>query len=334
MLQVAVINDYMHVVREFADWRRLDGKAEVTYFHDHLTSEDALAARLAPFDVIVSERERTRFTASLLARLPRLKLLCVTGTDNWAVDFDTTRRMGVTVCNTESVMAAMPELAWGLILALARGIVRDDAAIKAGGWQTRPTVPLRGKVLGILGLGVAGKHMLAVGKAFGMDCVAWSQNLTNEAAQAAGARRVELDELLACADVVTVQLILSERTRGLLGDRELRLMKPGAFLVNTSRGPIVQEEALISALRERRIGGAGLDVFDVEPLPADHPLRRLDNVVLTPHTGYITDEQFRVFYGQSLENILAFIDGAPIRVMTASYSREAKQRMVQTVPRA
>lgn len=334
MMQVAVINDYMGVVRECADWRRLDGKAQVTFFHDHLTSEDAITARLAPFDIIVSERERTHFTASLLGRLPRLKLLCVTGTDNWAVDFDATRRLGITVCNTESVMAAMPELAWGLILSLTRGIVRDDRAIKAGGWQTRPTVPLQGKTLGILGLGVAGKRMLEIGKAFRMDCVAWSQNLTDEAAQAAGTRRVELDTLLASADVVTIQLILSDRTRGLLGDRELCLMKPGAFLVNTSRGAIVQEDALVSALRERRIGGAGLDVFEIEPLPSGHPLRNLDNVVLTPHTGYITDEQFRVFYGQSLENILAFIAGAPIRVMTAPYSLEAKQRMVQTVPRA
>ena len=332
MLKVAVVNDYMRIVREVADWSRLEGLAEVTYFHDHLDKEDAIAGRLAPFDVIVSERERTRFTASLLARLPRLKLLCVTGTDNWAVDFDATARQGLTVCNTASVMAAMPELAWGLILALTRGIVRDDRNIKAGGWQTRPTVPLQGKTLGILGLGIAGKRMLEIGLAFRMRCVAWSSNLTREAAEAAGAHYLPLDELLATSDVVTIQLVLGERSRGLLGDRELRCMKPGAFLVNTSRGPIVDENALVAALRERRIAGAGLDVFDVEPLPSGHPLRGLDNVVLTPHTGYITDEQFRVFYGQSVENILAFIHGAPVRVMTAPYSLKAKQEMVKSVP--
>lgn len=334
MLQIAVINDYMCIVREVANWTRLEGMAEVSFFHDHLASEDALADRLAAFDVIVSERERTHFTGSLLDRLPRLKLLCLTGTDNWAVDFDATARRGITVCNTASVMAAMPELAWGLILSLTRGIVRDDRAIKAGGWQTRPTVPLQGKTLGILGLGIAGKRMLQIGKAFNMDCIAWSQNLTQDAALAAGARRVALDELLAQSDVVTIQLVLSERTRGLLGERELRLMKPGAFLINTSRGPIVQQEALVAALREKWIAGAGLDVFDVEPLPEDHPLRSLENVVLTPHTGYITDEQFRVFYGQSLDNILAFIQGTPIRVMTAPYSLDAKQRMVESVPSA
>jgi len=334
MLQVAVINDYMRIVAQMADWERLRGRAQVHFFHDHLDSEDALACRLAGFDVIVSERERTRFTASLLSRLPRLRLLCLTGTDNWAVDFDATRRQGITVCNTQSVMAAMPELAWGLILALTRGIVRDDRVIKAGGWQTRPTVPLQGKTLGILGLGIAGRRMLEIAQAFRMQCVAWSSNLTAEAAAAVGARRLDLDELLATSDVVTIQLVLSERTRGLLGARELGLMKPQAFLVNTSRGPIVQEEALVAALRQGRIAGAGLDVFDVEPLPVEHPLRQLDNVVLTPHTGYITDEQFRVFYGQCLENILAFIEGRPIRVMTAPYSLEAKQRMVDSVPRA
>ena len=181
MLQVAVINDYMRIVAQMADWERLRGRAQVHFFHDHLDSEDALACRLAGFDVIVSERERTRFTASLLSRLPRLRLLCLTGTDNWAVDFDATRRQGITVCNTQSVMAAMPELAWGLILALTRGIVRDDRVIKAGGWQTRPTVPLQGKTLGILGLGIAGRRMLEIAQAFRMQCVAWSSNLTAEA---------------------------------------------------------------------------------------------------------------------------------------------------------
>ena len=331
MLRTAVINDYMRIVRNVADWSRLDGKAELTFFHEHLDTEEAVTQRLAPFDIIVSERERTRFTASLLERLPQLKLLCVTGTDNWAVDFEATRRLGITVCNTASVMAAMPELAWGLILALTRGIVRDDRAIRAGRWQTRPSMSLQGKTLGILGLGIAGQRMLEIARAMRMDTVAWSHHLTAERAAACGTRRLPLDELLTVSDIVTIQLVLSDRTLGLLGDRELRLMKNSAFLINTSRGPIVEEEALLGALREGRIAGAGLDVYDIEPLPLQHPFRSLDNVVLTPHTGYITDEQFRVFYGQSLENILAFIEGSPIRVMTAPYSLQAKQRMVDSV---
>jgi phosphoglycerate dehydrogenase-like enzyme len=334
MPRVAVINDYMRIVSQVADWSCLEGRASVSFFHDHLDSDDALVERLAPFEIIVSERERTHFTRELLERLPQLKLICVTGTDNWHVDFETTRRLGITVCNTESVMAAMPELAWGLILALSRGIVRDDRRIREGGWQTRPTVPLQGKRLGILGLGIAGQRMLEIARAFRMDTVAWSQNLTDEAARKAGTRRVSLDDLLSSSDVVTIQLVLSDRTRGLIGERELRLMKAGAFLVNTSRGPIVDETALVAALRERRMGGAGLDVFDVEPLPVDHPLRTLDNVVLTPHTGYITDEQFKVFYSQSVQNIAAFLDGKPVRVMTAPYSLDAKKRMVQNVPQA
>jgi len=329
MHKVAVINDYMQVIHEVADWSRLDGRAEVSFFHDHLNGDTALIERLAPFDIVVSERERAHFTAAVFAGLPRLKLLCVTGFDNWHIDFDAARAHGVTVCNTGSVPGAMPELAWGLMLALSRNIVCEHQNIRNGGWQSRPSVALQGKRLGILGLGINGKRMAEIGKAFRMEPMAWSTHLDAVKAAAGGAQYLPLDELLATSDVVTIQLVLSERTRGLIGRRELALMKPTAFLINTSRGPIVDEAALIHALRTGRIAGAGLDVYDVEPLPVDHPLRALDNVVLTPHIGYITEAQYKVFYGQCLENILAWLDGAPTRVMTAPYSLAAKEQAVR-----
>ena len=316
MLSVAVINDYLKVVPAIADWSRLDGFATVDFYHDHLRDESAIAARLAPYEVIVTERERTHFTASLLDRLPNLRMLCTTGPHNWFIDFAAAARRNVLVTYTDAMMGAMPEMTWGLLLALSRHIARDHAHIRAGGWQTGLGISLRGKTFGTIGLGITGKQMVKIAAAFGMRTIAWSKNLTAEDAIAAGTTRVELDELLHTADVVCVLTVLSDRTRGLIGARELALMKPTAYLINTSRGPIVQEAALIEALHAGRIAGAGLDVYDVEPLPVDHPLRRLDNVVLTPHTGYITDEQYRLFFGQAVENVLAFAQGAPIRVMT------------------
>ena len=327
MLRIAVIDDYMRVVADAADWASLQAVGSIDFYHDHLIDEDQLVARLSAYDVIVAERERTPFPASLFARLPRLKLLVATGIDNWVIDFAAAARHGVVISCTGSVMAAMPELAWGLILSLSRRITWDHIQIRAGGWQTQPGRPLQGATLGILGLGVAGKRMLDISRAFGMKTVAWSQNLSAEAAQAAGTQRVEFDELLRSADVITIQLVLSERTRGLIGAREFGLMKRDALLVNTSRGPIIDEAALIDALKTRRIGGAGLDVYAREPLPRDHPLRSLDNVVLTPHTGYITEQQVRVFYGQAVENIIAFARGTPMRVMTAPYSAELKKQL-------
>lgn len=318
-MRVAVINDYMGATSRMADWTSLGPSVQVDWFDDHVADEAVLAERLAGHDVVVTERDRTRFSRSLLERLPRLKLLVATGPVNWAIDFDATRERNVTVCYTDSEMGAAPELAWGLLLSLTRRIPWDDANIRRGGWQTSPGIGLAGRTLGVLGLGYMGQTLARYATAFGMDTLAWSQNLTDEAARSAGARRVALETLLREADVVAVCLVLSERTRGLLGRDRLALMKPGSYLLNTARGPIVNEADLIEALRARRIAGAGLDVYDTEPLPPDHPFRTLDNLVLTPHTGYITESQHRLFYGQVVENIAAYRRGAPVRVMTGPY---------------
>jgi phosphoglycerate dehydrogenase-like enzyme len=319
MLRVAVINDYMRIVPEMADWSALKGLATVDFFHDHIRDEAALAERLAPYDVIVAERDRTPFTRSLFARLPNLKFLSVTGAVNWMIDFDAAKERGIVISYTGGVPGAAPELTWGLLLALSRRIAWDHANVKAGGWQTKPGVSLSGKTLGLIGMGSIGKQMVKYADVFNMKTVAWSQNLTAEAAQVAGTTHVDLDELLRVADFVSIHLVLSERTRGLIGAREFALMKPSAYLINTSRGPIVQEPAMIEALKTGKIAGAGLDTYDLEPLPVDHPLRKLDNVVLTPHTGYITDAQYKVFFGESLENVLAFIKGKPVRIMSGPY---------------
>jgi phosphoglycerate dehydrogenase-like enzyme len=319
MRRVAVINDYMRIVPTIADWSVLDGLATIDFFHDHLRDETAVAARLAPYDIIVAERDRTPFPRSLFLKLPNLKLLVTTGAVNWTIDFDAANERGVTVCYTGGVPGAAPELAWGLLLALTRRIAWDHASIRAGSWQTAPGVGVAGKMLGVVGLGNIGQQMVKYAQAFGMETQAWSQNLTDEAATAAGTKRVALDALLHTSDIVSIHVVLSDRTRGIIGKEQFALMKPSAYLINTSRGPIVQEAAMIEALREKRIAGAGLDVYDQEPLPTDHPLRTLDNVVLTPHTGYITDAQYKVFFGQAVENVLAFIKGAPVRVMTDPY---------------
>ena len=316
MLKVAVINDYQNVFRQMTDWTPLEKIADVTFFQDHLTNEAAIAQRLSPFDVVITERERTHFTATLFSKLDRLKLLVTTGSHNRFIDFAAAAARGVTVTKTEAVMSAAPELTWGLILSLTRRIAWDHAAIRTGGWQTGVGTSIRGKTLGIIGMGVTGKQMVLLAHAFGMKTVAWSRSLDEAGARAAGTTRVELDELLRSSDVVSLHLVLGDRTRGMFGRRELGLMKPSAFLINTSRGPLVDEQALIEALVQRRIAGAGLDVYDQEPLPTDYPLRRLDNVVLTPHTGYITDEQYALCWRQAVENVLAYAAGAPIRVMT------------------
>ena len=316
MLRVAVINDFLHVFRQATDWGQLENVATVDFFHDHLDSEDKAAARLEPYDVVVTERERTHFTAALLARLPALRLLVTTGTHNRYIDFTAAARLGITVTRTEAILHAAPELAMGLILALMRRITRDHASLRSGGWQTGLGRGLRGKTLGIVGLSVTGTQMVRLAEAFGMRTIAWSAHMDEARASAAGTRRVAFDELLAASDVVTLHMVLADNTRGMLGRRELALMKPDAYLVNTSRGALVDEDALVEALRERRIAGAGLDAFATEPLPSPHPLRELDNVILTPHTGYVTDEQYALCFGQAVENILAFARGKPIRLMT------------------
>ncbi|MDP3138954.1 MAG: D-2-hydroxyacid dehydrogenase family protein [Burkholderiaceae bacterium] len=316
MLKIAVINDFLRVFRQATDWSRLDGVAQVDFFHDILDTEDKAAERLAPYDIVVTERERTHFTGALLQRLPRLRLLVTTGTHNRYIDFATAAARGVTVTRTQAILHAAPELAWGLILVLMRRIVRDHESLRAGGWQTGLGRSLRGKMLGLVGLGVTGVQMVPLAQAFGMKTQAWSPHMDEARAQAAGTRYVAFDELLATSDVVSLHMVLADSTRGIIGRRELQLMQPHAYLVNTSRGALVDEEALIEALRDQRIAGAGLDVFTTEPMPASHPLRSVANVVMTPHTGYITDEQYALCFGQAVENILAFLAGAPVRVMT------------------
>lgn len=316
MLRVAVINDYMGIVPQVADWSVLGDLADVDFYSDHIPDEDAAAERLKPYEVIVAERDRTPFTRSLFERLPQLKLLVTTGGVNWLIDLEAAKAGGVTVCYTGGTPGAASELTWGLLLSLSRRIAWDHAHVQAGGWQTAPGVGLAGKTLGLIGLGHIGRTMVKYAKAFDMKTIAWSPNLTADRAQAGGTVRVELAEVMQNADFVSIHMVLAESTRGLIGAEELGLMKSSAYLINTSRGPLVQEDALIAALEAKSIAGAGLDVFDIEPLPKDHPYRATENVVITPHTGYITDEQYKVFFGEAVENVLAFARGAPVRVMT------------------
>jgi phosphoglycerate dehydrogenase-like enzyme len=317
MVRIAILDDYQGIARSMANWDSLPAASEVEFLHEFLPDEDARAARLQPFDIIVAMRERTPFPRSLLQRLPNLRLLITTGMRNASFDMAAAAELGITVAGTRGQRTSTAELTWGLILALVRHIPAEDARVRGGGWQQTIGPSLEGKVLGLVGLGNLGSQVATVGRAFGMEVIAWSQNLTAERAAAAGARLVTKEELFAQADVVSVHLVLSDRTRGLIGARELELMKPEAYIVNTSRGPIIDEAALIEALRSKRIAGAGLDVFDTEPLPSDHPLRSLPNTVLTPHLGYVTTDTYRIFYGDALEDVATFLKGAPVRVISA-----------------
>lgn len=314
MVKIAVLDDYQRVARRFADWSVLP--AEVTVFHDHLADEDALATRLRDFAVIAIMRERTPFGRALIARLPKLRLLITSGGHNASIDLTAAADHDVTVCGTAGSGFATAELAFGLILALARNLLREAGAMGAGGWQTTIGRDLEGATLGVVGLGRLSGRIAAMGRAFGMSVIAWSQNLTAERAAECAAEAVAKDALFARADFITVHLKLSARTRGLIGREELALMKPSAFLVNTSRGPIVEEDALVEALEAGRIAGAALDVYDQEPLPPDHRLRRLDRLLLTPHLGYVTEATYRTFYRGMVEGIAAFLDGAPTRVIS------------------
>jgi phosphoglycerate dehydrogenase-like enzyme len=317
MLRVAVLDDYQGVALEVADWSVLQGRVDITVLREWLPDEDAVAETLADHDVVVAMRERTPFPASLLARLPRLRLLITTGMRNASIDVAAAQEMGVTVCGTGSLGTATAEHTWALILGWCRHLVEESANMWAGGWQTTLGTGLAGRTLGVVGLGRIGSQVSAVGRAFGMEVLAWSQNLTDERARAHGARRVDLDELLAASDVLTVHLVLSERTRGLLGADRLAKMKPSALLVNTSRGPIVDTDALVAAVRRGDIAGAAVDVYDEEPLPAGHPLRTTPGILATPHLGYVSRDVYELFYGEAVEDIAAFLDGAPLRVLTA-----------------
>jgi phosphoglycerate dehydrogenase-like enzyme len=311
-LRIAVLDDYQRVAAGRADWARL-APHEVSFFHEPLG--DGAAAALEPFEVVCAMRERTPFPAALLERLPNLRLLVTTGMRNAAIDLDAARARGIAVCGTESLGHPTAELAWALVLALARRIPQEDAALRAGRWQTSVGTALAGKTLSVLGLGRLGSQTAAYGQAFGMRVVAWSENLTAERAAACGAELVDRERLFREADVLTIHVVLSERTRGLVGAAELALLKPTALLVNTSRGPIVEERALVDALRDGTIAGAALDVYAEEPLPPDSPLLAAPNTVLTPHLGYVSDESYARFYAQTLEAVEAWLSGSPVRVL-------------------
>jgi phosphoglycerate dehydrogenase-like enzyme len=315
MHRIAVLDDYQYVAASYADWSQLPEPVEVVEFADHVSDQDALVKRLAPFDVIIAMRERTPFPRELLERLPNLKLLVTTGERNASIDVTAAAERGVTVCGTGYQSPPTAEMTWALILAVARHIPEEDRSIRAGGWQQSVGTDLAGARLGIIGLGRLGSRVARVGQAFEMDVVAWSQNLTDERAAEVGVRRVEKEELLETSDVVTIHTVLSKRTRGLIGRAEIARMKPNAILVNTSRGPIVDEDALVEALREGTIAGAGIDVYGQEPLPKHHPLRELRRAVLTPHLGYVTEKSYEVFYRGAVEDVAAWLAGRPIRVI-------------------
>jgi phosphoglycerate dehydrogenase-like enzyme len=307
-MKVAILDDYQDVALRLADWSAVRRRAEITVFNDHLADPAAVVDRLRPFDVVCVMRERTPLSRDILQQLPRLKLIASTGPRNAAIDMRVAAERGIVVTATGYESTPTIELSWALILASARHLAREAASVRDGGWQTRIGTNLRGKCLGVIGLGNIGKEVAQIALAFGMTVIAWSQNLTSEIASAAGVTLVDKDALFRQADIVTIHLILSRRTSGLVGAAELALMKPTAWLVNTSRGPIVDEAALIEALQARRIAGAALDVFGVEPLPADHPFRSLDNVVATPHIGYVTEELYRTFYGDAAASIAAWLE--------------------------
>jgi phosphoglycerate dehydrogenase-like enzyme len=313
--RVAILDDYQKVAERAADWTALPD-VEVTFFHDHLDDPDQLVARLEPFEIIGIMRERTPFSAALLERLPGLRLLITTGPRNAAIDVAAAQRLGVTVCGTRSSGHATAELAIALILALARGLLAETASVRAGGWQVGLGRDLAGATLGVIGLGRLGGRVARLGQAFGMTAIAWSQNLTEAAAAAIGVRPVDKAELFRTADFISVHLQLSPRTRGLIGAADLDLMKPDAYLINTSRGPIVDQDALVHALQTGRIAGAALDVYDREPLPPDDRLRRIPNLLLTPHIGFVTREAYEVFYGDMVAGIAAFLAGRPQGVIT------------------
>jgi phosphoglycerate dehydrogenase-like enzyme len=308
-----VLDDFQHAAPGYGPWERLAGRADVMVFTDHVADPDALVARLAPFDALVAMRERTRFPRALLERLPRLRLLVSTGMGTAHIDVAAARERGIVVCGTRGSGQGPAELTWALILALARQVPAEDARIRAGGWGGPVGVDIQGATLGVLGLGRVGSKVAAIGRVFGMDVISWSPTLERARAEAAGAEAVSRADLFARADVLTIHVRLGERTQGLVGDADLRRMRPTAFLVNTARGPIVDEAALVAALQEGRLAGAGLDVFGREPLPADDPLRSAPRTILTPHVGYVTERSYHAFYGEAVEDVERYLAGDPVR---------------------
>jgi D-3-phosphoglycerate dehydrogenase len=317
-MKIAILDDYLHVSQKSADWSKLPPGCEVTVFDRPLKVPDEAAEVLQPFDVVSHIRERMPMPRALIERLPNLKMIAITGMYHRTLDVAAAAERGIVVSHTlmrGSANKSTYELAWGLIFAVARHIPLEANAMKSGGWQHTAGFTLHGRTIGLLGLGRQGRNMVPVAKALGMNVIAWSPNLTDAVANEFGAKRVEKDALFRASDVLSLHLVLAESTRNIVGARELALMKPSAILVNTSRGPLVEEQALLDALQQGRIAGAGLDVYHREPLPDDDPIRSAPNVVLTPHLGYATQEFFRIAYEDTVENIAAFANGKPIRVL-------------------
>jgi len=307
-IRIAVLDDYQGVARELADWSQVEARAQVDVFSDHLADPEAVTVRLQPYDVVCVMRERTPLTRKIIEGLPRLKLICSTAKRNASIDLAAAAERGIEVLHTGYTSTPTIELTWALILASARHLIQENSALRSGGWQTTLGEDLAGRTLGIIGLGNIGSQVARIGLAFGMNVLAWSQNLTAAAAEAVGARPVGKEQLLTEADVVTIHLVLSDRSRGVIGAHELGLMKRTARLINTSRGPLVVESALIEALQRRTIAGSAIDVFDTEPLPPDHPFRHMDHLLATPHIGYVSRALYRTFYGDTVANVLKWLD--------------------------
>jgi len=316
-VRCAILDDYQNVALKLADWDKVKDRVEIKVFHDHLGGPDQVIPALQGFEIIVAMRERTGFPKKVIDALPDLKLLVTTGMRNASIDTEAAKARGITVCGTGTFGNPTSGVAVGLMLELTRRIGFENARLHAGApWQTTIGLDLEGMTLGTIGLGKLGSRTAKIAQAFGMKVLAWSQNLTSEKCREAGVDYASKDELFRQSDFITIHVVLSGRTRGLIGAAELALMKPSAFLINTSRGPIVDEAALIAALRQHKIAGAGLDVFDVEPLALDHPFRKMDNVVITPHLGYVSEQNYRRYFADAVDDIRGFLDGKPVRVLS------------------
>ncbi len=322
-VKIAILDDYQNCALSMADWSVLPANVEITVFTDNIADVNAVAERLKPFQIVCAMRERTRFDRELIEKLPNLKLIATTGSWNAAIDMKAAEEHGVVVAGTGAAGNSTPELTWGVILALIRHIPAEVNSVRSGGWMVGVGGDLQGRTLALLGLGNIGSAMARIGTAFGMKIIAWSENLTEERAEAHGVRRVDKDTLFREADFLCIHTVLSTRTRGLVTAHELGLMKKTAYLINTSRGPIVDEAALIQALKTKSIAGAAIDAFVPEPLPADHPFRTLPNVLATPHIGYVTEDTYRIFYGETVENIAGFLAGTPTRVIGQAFTQYA-----------
>ncbi|MEC8856112.1 MAG: D-2-hydroxyacid dehydrogenase family protein [Chloroflexota bacterium] len=325
-MKLAILDDYQGTAKDLADWSKLPAGVEVEFFQDHIVDEDQLVERLGDFDLVQGMRERTPFPRSVLSRLPNLRLLITTGRRNASFDIEAASELGITVCGTNGGGEGTTELTWGLILAMLRHIPEEERRSRAGSWGTTVGIGVKGKTVGLIGLGPIGSVVARVAKAFDMNIIAWSQNMTHERANECGATLVDKETLFRDSDIVSVHLVLSDRTRGLVGKSDLAFMKPSAYIINTSRGPIIDEMALIDVLERKAIAGAALDTFVIEPLPKDHPFFKTPNTLISPHLGYVIDDSYEAFYAGVIENVRAFTSGEPVRtinedVLTSSQFR-------------